>query len=359
MATETIHIIEPTLERESGHYGFVASLCHADTSNRICLWVSKRADLSVLKKLRVEFKRFFYRRLRRIQAYFLYKKLLGLPGRLFVATAGRIDLILLNWAARQQIPPSKVYLYFHWVRPTPSKLENFRKIARAQPNIVILGPTSSVIGVFRECGFENTRVVPVPINPDVGLKPTQQQPFKHLFYPGSARHDKGFSKIVDLVEYLAARGIQIPFSVQISPDHYDKYDHASRADIVRLGKIAYPSLRTYPDTMPSAEYREKFLGAICLQPYSVDDFADRMSSVTLDALSAGCPVITTAGTWMGRIVEKFDAGITLTKLTTEELFFAINSVINNYDRYQLNAQNARKALHEEHNAAHLLNMLTA
>lgn len=359
MVTETIHIIEPTLERESGHYGFVASLCHADRDKRICLWVSKRADLSLLKKLGVEFRRFFYRRLRRVQAYFLYKKLLGLPGRLFVATAGRADLMLLNWAASQQIPPSKAYLYFHWVRPTPSKLAIFRKIARAQPNIIILGPTPSIVGVFRECGFENAQVVPVPINPDVGLRPTQQQPFKHIFYPGAARQDKGFSKIVDLVEYLAARGIQMPFSVQLSPDHYDKYDEATRADIGRLRKIGYPSLRTYPDTMPSTEYREKFPGAICLQPYSPDDFADRMSSVTLDALSAGCPIITTAGTWMARVVEKFDAGITLTKLSAEELFTAVNSVRDNYDRYQRGALNAREALHREHSAAHLLNVLTA
>jgi glycosyltransferase involved in cell wall biosynthesis len=359
MMTETIHVIEPTLERESGHYGFVASLCHAGCGNSICLWVSKRADLSLLKNLRVEFRRFFYRRLRRIQAYFLYKKLLGLPGRLFVATAGQVDLVLLNWAARQQIPHSKVYLYFHWVRPTPSKLANFRKIAQAHPNIIILGPTPSVVSIFRECGFENARVVPVPINPDVGLKPPQQQPFKHIFFPGAARHDKGFSKIVDLVEYLAARGIQIPFSVQLSPDHYDKYDQATRSDIVRLRKIVYPSLRTYPDTMPSTEYAEKFVGAICLQPYSRDDFADRMSSVTLDALSAGCPVITTAGTWMGRIVEKFDAGMTLATLSAEELFLAINSVIKNYDRYQVNALNASKALRQDHSAAHLLSVLTA
>ena len=218
MVTETIHVIEPTLERESGHYGFVASLCHVDSGNRICLWVSKRADLSLLKNLRVEFRTFFYRRLRRIQAYFLYKKLLRLPGRIFVATAGRVDLVLLSWATKQQIPPSKVYLYFHWVRPTPSKLAYFRKIAQAHPKIMILGPTPTVVSVFRECGFENTRVVPIPINPDVGLKPPQQQPFKHIFFPGAARHDKGFSIIVDLVEHLAARGIQIPFSSsQIMP----------------------------------------------------------------------------------------------------------------------------------------------
>ena len=43
-----------------------------------------------------------------------------------------------------------------------------------------------------------------------------------------------------------------------------------------------------------------FDGAIVLQPYCREDFEDQISGVTLDAFSAGAPVIATAGTWMAR-----------------------------------------------------------
>ena len=122
-------------------------------------------------------------------------------------------------------------------------------------------------------------------------------PFRRLLYAGAARQDKGFRMVVDLVELLAARKEDIPIAVQITADHYDKYDAATRADIARLEAARYPSLTLIRETPSPEEYAANFPGSICLQPYDRAEFRDRVSGVTLDALAHGCPIVATAGTW--------------------------------------------------------------
>ena len=74
-------------------------------------------------------------------------------------------MLLLDWAARGRIPARKVFLYVHWLRPTPRKLAFFRRMAKRQPELVVLGPTPSVVDVFAEAGFANRAVVPYPSAP--------------------------------------------------------------------------------------------------------------------------------------------------------------------------------------------------
>ena len=61
-------------------------------------------------------------------------------------------------------------------------------------------------------------------------------------------------------------------------------------------------------TLTGDAYSAMFRGAICLQPYSRQDFADRVSGVTLDAFVAGAPVVALSGTWIARMVQRFKAG---------------------------------------------------
>ena len=109
--------------------------------------------------------------------------------------------------------------------------------------------------------------------------------------PGSARQDKGFSHVVDPLAYLHKQGIKVPVVMQISGEHYRKYDAATLADIQRLKAIAYPQLQLRPETLNPDQYARLFAGAICLQLYNPSDFSDRVSGVTLDAFSAGSPVV--------------------------------------------------------------------
>jgi glycosyltransferase involved in cell wall biosynthesis len=362
MTGPTINVIEPTLQDEAGHcLSFVKSLCQANAGSdrRIVLWTGKSVEPNVLKYANVRIVPFFYRRIRRIQSFFLYRKLLEESGRIFVATASRMDALLLKLAAGGNIPCSKVFLYFHWVNRSDRKRKFFAKLASRQPEIVILGPTPSIVQFFRECGFPNVNLAAYPITAGTGFEQPGQTSFSHLLFAGAARQDKGFHNVVRLLEVLAEQRNYIPAWIQTSSDHYDKYDAATRESIKRVSQLCYPSLKLYPQTLSTTEFSDLFSGAICLQPYIREEFSDRISGITLDALSRGCPIITTAGTWTARVVERFDAGVTIDEGTPERMLSAVYSIRDSYLRFHENASKAWLTLKYEHDAAHLLNVLVS
>ena len=354
---QVIHVIEPTLEGETGHcYSFVASLCAAAQGHPLRLWIGKSAHAR-FTRAGVVVENHFFRTIRRLQAFFLYQRLLREEGRIFVATAGRTDLFLLNLAAGGHIPPGKVYLFFHWFRDSNRKRKYLTRIARRQQNLVILGPTQSVVDIFRACGFENTMVVPYPITPLAGAEFAPAVSFGHLLFAGAARKDKGFGTVVDLVELLARRGESIPIKIQSSAKHYGKYEPGIREDLDRLAKANYPYLEMFSDTLTESAYRALFFRGICMQPYDIQEFADRVSGVTLDALSAGCPVVTVRGTWMARVVENSAAGVVIDEVRPESLLTAVETVMSDYSRYRWNAYETGKVLQAEHSADHLFRVL--
>lgn len=361
---DTIHIIEPTLMNQTGHcYSFIASFCRASNGVPLCIWANRNAD-AAFAEANVQVKRHFHSKLRRFQGYGLYKRLLKAPGKILVSTAGITDLALMEWAAQGKVPQGKVYFYFHWVNASAKKRNYLAKLARKQPNFVILGPTPSVIDVFKEAGFANALIVPYPISgpiqndrADNGW--TGHDHFTGLLYAGAARQDKGISHVVDLVEHMSKLKLQIPFKLQNSPDHRGKYDDATKTDIDRLKKITYPCLQLFPETLSADEYANLYAGAICVQLYNTADFSDRISGVTLDALSAGSPIVTTAGTWIARIVQRFDAGLVIDSAEPEQALLAIQKIIADYPRYNENAYKAGLALQQENSADFLFKTVAA
>ena len=78
----TLHIVEPTLEGQSGHcHSFIASLCSAnhDPEQQFVLWVARGARLPQLEKPNVQVRPYFFRRIRRLQAPLLLRGLLSQP----------------------------------------------------------------------------------------------------------------------------------------------------------------------------------------------------------------------------------------------------------------------------------------
>lgn len=358
---ETINVVEPTLLTEAGHcYSFISAFCQAsDVSVTLRLWVGRRAELAFAGK-NIQIRKYFFRRIRRLQSYFLYKKLLARPEKLFVSTAGHTDLLLVDWASTGVVPPQKAFFYFHWFNSNDRKLASLRDIARKQPNLEILGPTPTVVKVFRDAGFANAHVVPYPISkPEANHSQAGSGKFRHLLYAGAARCDKGFSHVVDLIAHLHELGLQIPVMLQTSAEHFGKYDTAIQADIRRLQAIAYPHLRLCPETLGTSEYAELFVGAICLQLYEPSDFADRVSGVTLDAFLAGCPIVATAGTWIARMVQRFDAGMIVDDVSPQHVLSAVQQVIAGYERYNGHAHAAGKTLQAENSAETLFRVLAS
>jgi hypothetical protein len=358
MSPVVINVVEPTLMNVAGHcHSFVDALIQVAPAQPFRVWVQRRAEVG-LGGARVQVIRHFSRRLRRLQALFLYRHLLKQPGKLFIATAGRTDLRLLDWAASGIIPTGKAYLFVHWFNANEKKLATLRKIAARQPNLSILAPTHGVIAPFREAGFRHAEVVPYPLaaGPVPAVVDTA---FRHLLFAGAARQDKGFAQVVDLVAHLKAEGQILPVAMQISAEHFGKCDAATQADIHRLMGLNYPHLQVAEDTLDGAAYARQFAGAICLQFYDRHDFSDRVSGVTLDALRAGSPVLTSAGTWMARMVQRFGAGLVLEDCTPVAVLAAIHTVLTDFQGFQARAREAGRILATENSAAALYRALLA
>ena len=352
-----LHVIEPTLTSLAGHCNsFLSSLLDCTTAaTPVKLWIGRGANFCSPGDW-VQVESDFTRSLRRFQAFRLYRSLLRQSGRIFISTATRTDLALLHFASRGIIEPGKVFLYVHWFRTTPRKTRFLQRIAQRQPNLVILGPTDSAVQPFRQAHFKDVRTVPYPITPRVVS--TANQDFRHIFFAGIARQDKGISRIIDLVEHLARVRGNLPLLVQASADHRQQYDEKTSHDIQLLERSGYANLQLITTALPQSEYLALFQGAIALQPYNPQDFADRISGISLDALSAGSPLIVSAGTWSARIVERFGAGKILSTWSPKAVMETIQIILNDWPTYQNRAYLAGQALQKEFSAGNLLDVLT-
>jgi glycosyltransferase involved in cell wall biosynthesis len=349
---ELIHVLESTLVDEAGHcHSFLGAVCAAGPEQTFHVWAGRQVTPLYRDLPQVTLHPHFVRSVRKLQAVFLYRRLLRGPGRIFVPTAGATDLSMVDFGAKGRVPPGKASFFFHWIRPTKSKRARLGLVAKRQPHLTVLGATQEIVDILREVGFERSRFVPYPVSTRA-RSPEDPSAFQYLLFAGAARRDKGFPNVVDLVALLKERGETIPITVQTSAKHYGKIDVAE--DVERLRGLRYLALHTHPQTLDSAAYFQLFHGAICLQPYDRQEFAGRVSAVTVDALASGAPIITTAGTWMGRTVERLGAGIALDDLSASALYTAARTVIDEYERYSASARKAAEVIQEEHSGAHLL-----
>ena len=358
MTSKLINIVEPTLTNEAGHcFSLVSNIVNTEQKLNVVVWADRNVTIDFRSATTI-LKKHFHRNIRKIQSYFLYRKLLASKNKVLVSTAGVIDLALFTAIAKERIPPRQVYFYFHWVNNESKKLALLKIIAKKQPNLMILGTTPTVLNVFKNAGFKYTEVVPYPVakTKERNLPPPT---FLKVLFAGAARQDKGFSKVVDLIEYEAEKNSITPFAIQISSEHYNKYDKQTQLDIARLNNIHYKHLAIHKETLSENSYTKLFVGAICIQPYDQIAFADRVSGVTLDALMAGSPILSSAGTWIAKIVERFNAGVVLKSTSATEMHVALKEIINNYEMYSENAINASNALKDENNVTHLLSILSS
>ena len=357
-----LNIIEPTLNGSAGHcMSLVRALGQAALSagcQDIRVWGGHNLTATLWPGPGQIYPH-FVRRWRRLQAIGLYRRLLREPGRILLSTAGSADLVSLDLAARTcgvgVIPRNKVALFVHWVNVKPHKARLYQAIARRQPALKILTPTASVAKFFADCGFI-TQVVPYPIdtsrtNINADAEP---RPFHHLLVPGSARMDKGFGHIVDLVEEMERRQLSWPIVVQTSLEHgHDKDPELTQA-LARLKACNYDGLTLQDQAIDNDAYLSQFQGAIVIQPYQAASFQDRVSGVTLDALQVGSPIVVTAHTWMARLADKYKAGIATADLTPDGLLTAIETILLDHANFVQRACVASSDVKSAHSARALI-----
>jgi len=347
----TLNIIEPTLNSYTGHcYSLVEAIAQAAPVESVRIWAGKESG--AFWKAKGEIKPYFSRSMRRMQSYFLFRRLLGEPGKLLLSTAGTTDLVLLNWAAKGKIPPDKVYLYVHWLGAKAAKAKQLAIIARRQPYLEILCSTESTTAFFKALGFRAKTVAYPRASQELLTLPSHT--FDHLLFAGAARIDKGFDRIADLVEELAKNNVSWPFWIQTSASHQARHGADVLFQIERLKRSNYANQKLIGDTLSPHDYRALYKGAISVQPYSVDDFQDRVSGVTLDALTAGCPVVVTANTWLARVVLEHNAGVATGDLSPKGLLKAVNDIMRDFPGYSQRASRAGQILQSEHSAADMM-----
>ena len=351
---KTLHIIEPTLHDETGHCcGYITSLLEANQPALfdIELWIDRRGKKLFTERMHP----YFQRRWRKLQLFWLYRRLLKQQQAFFVPTAGRIDLKMLHILAGNRYSLDHVALHFHQFRSTEKKLQKLEKVANRHANLNIFIPTEKLAQIFHQAGFKHCRVVPCPTyRPDTAdFLPT----FTKLIYAGAARIDKGFDQIVDLARYLATIHQTIPFEIQVSAPHSGCYEPLIEQCLAQLKTLSAPWLQLHTETLNRAAYQQLFKGSICIQPYQHVAYHDKFSGVLLDAMYAGCPVITVADTWMGDVVQRFNAGIVLSDLNAQSLWQSCQTIINNYALFHANACKAGQQLRQEHDPRRTLEAL--
>jgi len=286
----------------------------------------------------------FRRRWRKLQAFLLYRRLLRAGAPVLVPTASYFDLRALDLAAGGPLPPHRAFLYFHKLREHAGRARALQALARRQPHIELFGTSAQIVQRLQAAGFAQVRrVLPVLAaahGPGVAGAAPAVPVFRTLLSAGAARADKGFGRIVDLVQELARTGAALPIAVQTSGDHYGRYDERTLADLARLRAIAYPHLELLADTLNAGQYAALFPGSVCLQPYDPAEYADKMSAVTFDALRAGAPIVTLEGTTMAAIVRQWDAGIVLAHAGAPQLLQAADALAAQYASYSARARAA-------------------
>lgn len=346
-----LNIVEPTLNSYTGHcYSLVEAIAQAAPVDQVRIWAGWESAKFWQGPGQIE--PYFYRSIRKFQSYFLFKRLLTEPGKLLLSTAGTSDLILLDSAAQGVIAEKKVYLYVHWLGAKAFKAAKLAKIARNQPHLEILCATASTTSFFKDIGFRATTVAYPRASVELTMQPVQ--PFRHLLFAGAARLDKGFDRIADLVENLAQTQAEWPIWIQASATHQARHDPAILAQIAKIRQSGYLNLILLENTLSPHDYHAMFPGAISIQPYSASDFEDRVSGVTLDALSAGCPVVVTDNTWLGRIVMKHNAGVATDDLSPSGLKRALEEVLRDYAGYSQRAAQAGQLLRHEYSAGEMM-----
>jgi glycosyltransferase involved in cell wall biosynthesis len=146
--------------------------------------------------------------------------------------------------------------------------------------------------------------VGLPIDWTEGRLPSHPvlDPPLRILYIGGARKEKGFALLPDAITALAQIGTA-RFIISIRRE--DRREDSLGSTVERLRDLS-PSVAIIEGYIPRSAYLQLIEEASCVVlAYDPDRYRLRSSSILIEALGRGRPVITTAGTWMAGIVEEY------------------------------------------------------
>ncbi len=340
---------------DAGHCFTVASaLIDAASTQQlpVHLWLGREADPQLFSAPGMQLTPYFSRRWRRIQLYFLLRRLLADGETLFLPTAGRSELLAYALIPERVRRRGNAVFYVHQMRMDGRRFARLQWIARRAPEARILTTTEALADAIRRAGFSRVQHQPCPFTlPHAAPAAT---PFRQVIFPGMARMDKNLPLVAELVACMKSTRSNIPLLLQAGPNHHGEYAPEVADLLARIRQLDYSHLTMPGCALQGEAYLAQFVGAICLQPYLVDQYANKISGITLDALARGCPVVVRRGIWPATMVAQFDAGVVVDGDDAAAWLRAVEAVIDDYARYQANCRQAYDHLRREHNPARLL-----
>src|SRR6202007_2707791 len=109
-------------------------------------------------------------------------------------------------------------LYFHKWRVSEQRARALGRLARRQPNLALFGTSRAIVDSLSAAGVARLKQSEPVLGAD--LAPANAASFRALLSAGAARADKGFTQVVDLVQYMGEVASSLPIVVQASGDHY-------------------------------------------------------------------------------------------------------------------------------------------
>ncbi|MDQ6978875.1 MAG: hypothetical protein Q9M09_01715, partial [Mariprofundaceae bacterium] len=295
---------------------------------------------------------YFHRRMRRPQLWWLLRRLAGQGATVLLPTAGRSELAIYAALPQRLREQSRIWFYIHQLRMDGARAQRLRMLAARIPDARLLCTHPTLQQTMVDAGFRRAKLQPCPFEPP--LHHDAASSFRHLIFPGEARLDKNLPFLVEILRLMRDQKLDIPITIQAGPNHHGQFSDIIEQVLSDLRAVAYPHLIMPQRPLGGDEYLQQFAGGICLQPYRIADYAGKISGITLDALTRGCPCIAAAGTWPAQVVEEFSAGAVCPELDAQAWLNAITHCIAHYDEKQQACTQAMHLLSQRHHPARTL-----
>jgi FkbM family methyltransferase len=213
----------------------------------------------------------------------------------------------------------------------------FLQSAAQQANFAVLAITPQLLRDVRtRCGVD-LRLCPHPTAafPDAlfaaWIKQLERAPLplqpNRLVFPGGFWGEKNFDLTCDIARDAAAKGYAC--AVRTGP-----LESANRQQLEARRAIA-PFARTADGVLSDEDYRALFHDAdIAVLTYRRADWRMRNSSVVVDCLYAGLPMVVVSGTWLSDLVEKFGCGEVVQEETAGAFMAAVERIRAAYPSYR-------------------------
>ena len=259
-------------------------------------------------------------------------------------TAGQLDMAWMDLLLRTPFISGKKYdivFHFHQFRETSAKMDRLKTWAKRNKGWRILATTQRLLRPFKESGFDNCKVAYYPasrVQQELSIASEESEP--HLLYAGAAREDKGFGVVVEYMLYLDALKLQWPALIQCpAPGNKcdGELDSVCRDRLNQLKQQLPVFVKLKEEALTTNEFRNQFQGAICLLLYDRVAYRDKFSSIALEAMQFGAPIVTVKDTWMGDLVSAYDSGAVIDGNGINALHAAVKKVRANYAGYRKRA----------------------